>query len=369
MNNGDVKLLGRKYSDRQRYALDAIDSPFYRLGKFALGMPAVDSKLGADRDAANFCRDLGYSFKGSTQENVNSLGGVVVPEEIADTILTIRERYGRFRPNTRTVPSLLGGRSTVPRSTGGVTATWVGEAVAPPESDPTFDSVSTTPKMLSCITKYPSELTEDAIPDLGAHIALDGGIALGFAEDQAAFTGDGSSAYGGVQGIQNKLKAISGAVGKVNATGDTYASVTASDLGAMMGALPARAFPNSCWYFSPQGYGNVLVRLGASGGGLVSSIGPDGEIKAGFLGLPVEITAALPSSTGTLSSGTLMAVCGDFYMGALIAERRQLTIQKLVERFIDTDQVGFILSERIDIVIHDLGTSGAAGAIVGLYAP
>jgi HK97 family phage major capsid protein len=351
----------REWKDRARYRLDAKDSISYRFGKFLL------ATVLSDPEAARFCREQKILMTKAESENIDSAGGWVVPEEVENVILGLREAYGVVRRNARLWPLRFGGNSNVPRRTTGATATWTSEGGSLVEGSPLYDSAVLSPKKLAILIKTSAELEEDAIASWGAFLADEIAWAFAKAEDDAAVAGDGTPTLGRVTGLQAGLI---GKAGKITANSghNTFATLDATDIGALVGAIPARAMPNAKIFVSMAGYGNTIVRLAGASGGLAATVDAQGNLSANYLGLPVEFVPSLPTSTGNIS-GKLLMFAGDMKQGIAIGERRQITIRRSAERFADVDQIAIIGTERVDINVHDIGDASNAGALVGLFAP
>jgi HK97 family phage major capsid protein len=349
----------RAIRDRNRYILDTDDSPAYRLAKW------LQATVGSDPAAARQCRDWKLPMQKAETEGLNDLGGFLIPDELAQQIVSLRDSYGVIRRNATRWPLRFGGRADVPRRLTGATAAWTSEGQTLSESSNEYDTAGLTMKKLSVLIKMSTELEEDALAAWGAFVTEELAWTFAVREDEAAFNGAGESANGGINGIGNKLTGLAGAIAAASGR-NAFGTLDAADIGALLGALPARAVPGAKLYVSTACYGNTIVRLASTGGGLVATVGPDGELVANFCGFPVELVPSLPSSTGSLAS-KLMMVAGDMRMGVALGERRQITVRRLAERFADTDQVAILATERIDINCHDIGDATTAGAIVGLY--
>jgi HK97 family phage major capsid protein len=61
-----------------------------------------------------------------------------------------------------------------------------------------------------------------------------------------------------------------------------------------------------------------------------------------------------------------MMLFGDLSLAATLGDRRVMNLRRSDQRYMDQDQVGFLGSARIDIVVHDCGDNSNAGPIVGL---
>jgi HK97 family phage major capsid protein len=336
----------------------------YRAGMWALAVIWGNAK------AQQWCLNngVGGDIRAAMSTTSNTEGGFLVPEEMARTIIDLREEYGVFRRNARVWP--MGSDTLViPRRTGGVTIGAIAEnpSSAITDSTPTGDTVMLVAKKAGGLVKLSSEIEEDAVIDLGDWIARE--FAWGFAlfEDQCGFIGDGTSTYLGIRGLTNLLTEASGMAGAVLAAAghDTFAEIDASDLANVMGVLPQFATMNAKWYCSRVAAEMIFGRLQAVAGG--NTVGTLSGERAGrsYLGYPIEVSQVLPTSTGTIN-GTAMAFFGDLSKSSALGDRRRLRIFRSEHRFMDTDQIGITGTERFDIVNHDVGSTTAAGPIVAL---
>ena len=306
------------------------------------------------------------TFFKAANEGTNTAGGAIAPSELETAILTRREAYGVFRKNARVIP-MRSDTKSAPRRTAGVTATWIGENIAVPESQPNFDAVSLVAKKLATLTRYSSELAEDSEPNIAEAIADEIAYAFAVAEDGAGWNGDGSSAYASIRGLT--FLATDGAhnAAKVTATvgHNTFGTLDGTDIGALIAALPKFALPGAKLFISNFGYGATLCRLAGTNGGLVATIGPDGQLSANYNGFPVVICQSLPQISGSLS-GKVMAAFGDLSLAATLGERRQISLNTSNDRYLEFDQIAIVGTERVDIVNHDLGDNTTAGPMVFL---
>ncbi len=320
-----------------------------------------------DQSAQHWCANngLGVDVRNAMATTSNTDGGALVPEEMSRAIIDLREQYGIFRQYAQVMPM---GRDVmlVPRRLGGITIAPVGEGVALGESNPTFNQVQLTAKKCGGLTRLSTEVAEDAVIDLAEWIARE--FAYGFAnfEDTAGFTGDGTSTYMGIRGLTNLLTTASSLTGAAAAisTHDTFAEIDNVDLTTVMSKLPQYARQNAKWYCSTVAADLIFHRLQAvAGGNNVQTL--QGSTGDSYLGYPIVISQVLPTSTSTIN-GTAMLFFGDLSMAATLGDRREVRVQRSDERYFDTDQIGIKGTERIDIVVHDIGSTSVAGPIVGL---
>jgi HK97 family phage major capsid protein len=339
----------------------------YRAYKAGLWARAV---LFNDQRAAHKCGNHGILIQNAMGTNSNPDGGYLVPDELSQAIIDLREVYGVFRRECRVWP--MGGDTLmIPRRTGGITIGLVGEnpSSAISQSTPTFDQVQLVAKKFGGLSLLSSEIAEDAVIDLADWIANEFAYAFANFEDTAGFTGDGTSTYGGIRGLTNLFAEANGLAGSVLATAgdDTFAEVIAEDVSSLMGKLPAYARPNAKFYCSATCADIVFGRIAALAGGNTTQTLRDG-LGLSYLGYPIVISQALPSSTSQLTDGSVMFLFGDLSKSSALGDRRMVKVFPSEHRYMDTDQIGIRGLERIDIVNHDVGTTSAAGPIVALLA-
>jgi HK97 family phage major capsid protein len=286
-------------------------------------------------------------------------GGFLAGEEVASLIIPLREQYGAFR-KTAQIVRMAEDTTFVPRRTSGLTASWTLENTAITESSAAFDAVGGVAKKLAVLVKVSNELLEDSAPDLASFVAEEAAFLFAQEEDTAAFAGTGISPHAGITGVVSRLQ-NEGTGGRSIATGhSTIATITNADLTAMIGLLPAFALPRAAWFANAYTIASCFFALGATSGGLMQR--PDGTLS--FLGFPIIPTQELVGSGAT--TGNMPVVFGDMSQAAILFERRELSIAASWQRFLEQDLTVFRITERIDIVVHALNSTSAAGPVVGL---
>jgi HK97 family phage major capsid protein len=317
------------------------------------------------RRAKQWCKDNGVVITKAQSEGVNSAGGFLVPNEMMDTIIDLRETFGVFRQNAQVVP-MTSDTLDWPRRVGGLTAYFVAEGVAATESSASWDNVNMVAKKLAVLARISNELNEDAIISVADTLTREIAYAFASKEDDCGFNGDGTSTYGGIRGITQLLIDANHTAGKVAAASGhpTFATLDGTDLANLIGKLPAYALPRAKFYCSSVAFAVTFERLvAAAGGNSISTL--DGEIQYRYLGFPIEIAQKMPTVTTTLN-GSVMILFGDLALASAMGERRVVTIKRSDERYFESDQIGLLGTERIDINNHDLGDTTSAGPIVGL---
>jgi HK97 family phage major capsid protein len=337
----------------------------YKAGSFLLATMFGNEK------AAIWCRENGILIQKAQSEGVNSAGGVLVPEEMENRIIVLRNQYGLARRDLRVVSM---GRDTIttPKLVSGLTMYFTGEGIAATQSQAVWTNVRLTAKKASVLTLWSSELDEDAVVSIGD--TLTGEIAYAYAagEDNCLFSGDATSTYGGMTGLRKIFNDGVGALaGSVDAASghDTMAEIDATDLAQVQGKLPQYVYTmgNPKWYCSQTMWANVFERLiGASGG--VTKDQASGRTIREYNGYPVEITPAMlaPATAGTDASDVAMILFGDLNMSASMGDRRGMTISRSTEYKFAEDQIAIKGTERFDINVHNAGDNTNAGSIVAL---
>lgn len=335
----------------------------YRAGMWAL------ATIHGNPRATRWCKDYGVPLHMSTRvASSGSIagGGAIVPEPLADAIIDLREQYGAIRRVAR-IWSMSSDTEYVPRRAGGVTAYFVGQADATTESDKSWDQVQLVSKELSALSRVPMSYAEDAVIDVAEDLAREMAYAFAEKEDDCAINGDGTSTYGGIQGMRSKLVATASLTGAVDATSgtDTIPEVDGDDLDLVRATLPAYADQGAKWLVHKAFKNRVHDSISrAAGGNTIETIG--GRPMAAYLGDEIVVSQKMPGGLATNYNNVVMALYGNFELGAILGDRRGFEVQVLRERYAEYRQIGIIGWERFDFVCHDVGTTSAAGPIVGL---
>lgn len=331
----------------------------YRFGKWFKGAVVGDTV------SAQWCRENGIELK-AMGESTNYLGGYLVPPEFSADIIDLREQFGVARRVARVVP-MAADTLAIPRRSNGLTAYFVGEASTITQSDKLWDNVQLIAKKLACLTLWSSELNEDAMISIGDDLAGEIAYAFSQKEDDCYFNGDGTSQFGGIVGVRQRLRDVDATIAnirglQVQGTGNTYAALVLADFHGVLGRLPLYARGNAQWVMSATFFDTVAHRLQtAAGGNAVVDIANGGQLR--FLGYPVTLSQVMPTTTGT---SQICALLGDFRAGTVFGDRRTLALALSSDFKFAEDQLAIRGTERFDINVHSVGTTTAAGPIVGL---
>jgi HK97 family phage major capsid protein len=350
-----------RYGRLKAYSGQDAERRAYLAGQFFL------ATMYRNERAAAWCRDMGINtqFQAALSEGTDSAGGFLVPIEVEQAIIDLREVYGVLRRRARVVP-MARDTKTQPVRESGVTAAWVGENSEITASDKAWRQLNLVARKLAALTRYSNELGEDATISIGDDLTKEFAYAFAVAEDEAGFNGDGSPTYGSQTGLKNALAA--GSIYTAAAGNLKFATLDLADFIGCVGQLPEYPGMNPCWCISKPGYWNSMVALMAAQGGTTWERTAEGQMVPMFLGYPVEYVHVLPKAL-TDQASTILAYFGDMSMGVLLGNRRGLTIQLSADRYFEFDQMGIRATQRANIVVAWPGTSTTAGAVVALKTP
>jgi HK97 family phage major capsid protein len=355
-----VPATAKRWARLKGFKGDQAEERAYRSGQWCRAV------ILGDESAARWCVRHGMELR-AMSETKNTAGGHVVPEEMLQVVIDLRENYGTFRRHCKVVAM---GRDvmTIPRRTGGVTAYFVDENTEITASDKAFDNVGLRTRKLAALTKISTELAEDAIINLADDLASEMAWAFAKKEDQCGFIGDGSATYGSMYGITIKIINGDHTAGAIDQTSgsDTFASVTAAELANLMGALPDYARDNAKFFCSAKAAEVVFGRLLAAGGGnTIQTL--QGGYQRQYLGHEVVVSQVLPTiDAANALNDKAMLLFGDLSLAATLGDSRGLTVKTTEHRYFAEDQIGVKATERFDLNVHDLGDTSDAGPIVAL---
>jgi HK97 family phage major capsid protein len=343
--------------------LKAFGGPNAEERAYRAGMHLKGYVLG-DEEARRWCRDHGVESRAQAG-GINSLGGVLVSDEMSTEIVRLVEEFGAFPANARRV-AMNSDSMLFARRTGGLSARPIGENAVLATSDVTFDNVNLIAKMWGIDNRIPNSLMEDSVIDLADAMAVE--VAQSFAEayDNAGLIGTGGSEFHGTVGVATAIIDGTHTASVVNAAtnNDVFADLTLTDYTAVVARLPLYARRNAKWYISPAGYGSSMLRLMvAASGNSVADVAGGAGLQ--FLGFPVVLCHPLESRLSGTANG-VACLFGDLSQAATFGERRAITIKTDTSRFVEFDQTLTFATSRVAIVAHDLGNNSKAGPIVAL---
>lgn len=328
----------------------------FRFGSWALGCIGY-------KKSAQWCADNGIVTKIANIEGNNLAGGFLVPEEFENSIITLREQFGVIRNHARVVP-MSSDIKRMPRRSTNLSASFVGEASTASQTNETFDQINLVAKKSMVLTKFSSELSEDAVINFADDLAGEMAYAQAKLEDQCAFIGDSTSTYGGITGLANAV----GTAGVSTATSTAFTAITLAQIQAAFALLPQYADNANAKIFCHKAVWNsVFLRLAYVSGGnnAVDLLTGSGQLS--FAGYPVVLSQAMNSTTG---NGSIVCHFGDMSQGVYFGDRRQTAVDfsnSALTSF-ETDMLCYRATTRWDLVCANVGDTSNAGSIVTLKA-
>jgi HK97 family phage major capsid protein len=338
---------------RARYLKSAEEA--YTFGRWAMAC------MGSQK-SAQFCADKGIRVTKGHVEGINTAGGFLVPDVLENSLITLRDSYGVARQNARIIP-MGSDVLRMPRRTGTVSASFVGEAAAGVESQQSFDSIQLVAKKLMVLTTISSELNEDNIVALGDNLAQEIAYAMAKKEDECLFEGDGSSTFGGIIGCKVAC-AHAGATSDAGVT--ALASVTLGSLRAVVGKLAQWADgPNAKWFVRRSVWNAVFLRLAESANGaMLGEIMDASTQQLKFYGYDVVLTEAIDAPSD--ADGQTYAYFGDMSLAAYFGDRRGLSVEfsnSALNAF-EQDEIAARGTERFDLNVANVGAGSVSGALI-----
>ena len=339
----ETRITGKPYRGKafKQYGNDA-GAAAYKAGRQM-------AAFFGDHSSQEWCKEHGVDFRTKTvASSNNTLGGLLVTDELDQAILYYREERGVAR-NIMEVVAMTSETRTVNRNVGGTTVFALGEGQQLTQSDVSFSGVQLTAKKFGALTQNTIEISEDSYVSIAEEIAKDHGYAHAVMEDKVAFLGDGTSTYNSLVGINETFKNLvinaggtwttdahkAYAAGIQVATGATLASVTLSDLMKLPSKVATFPGLQLAYYMPSQIYfGNVVPLVQAVGGNTSAQI-VDGVSRQFLNGLPVIFTDEMYTPFLTAENNQFVAFCGDAAQAGLFGDRRGLT-------FASSQEVGFL---------------------------
>lgn len=323
--------------------------------------------LGHDR-ARQFCRDHGIPIGAVQTTGVNTASGYLVPQEFDTAIIDLREARGVFRRYANVRP-MASDSMVIPVRNSGLTAYYVGETDSITASDKGWGQAELTARKVGVLSRYSSDLSEDAIISIADDLAAEIAYAFADAEDNAGFLGDGTSTYGGHFGIFPKIDDGNHAGGLYTAaSGNTsFGELDLADFEGAYGALPMYARPGAAWFFSPEGWAaSGMNLLNATGGTTAMNLA--GTPTPTLFGLPVVLSDVL-NSTLTAQASTVIALVGNLRLAAILGDRRGTEVRVDSSRYLEFDQLAILGTARFALSLHSLGDGTNPGPIIGIKTP
>jgi HK97 family phage major capsid protein len=314
-------------------------------------------------------RELGIEGPSATLNGLdNNKGGYFVPNVMTMAVIELQELYGVIR-RLADVEQMTSETWAGPRWTNNMVAYWVSQGNSPTQSEPGWDRVELVAKDLAAFGKQTVQLSEDALIDLGDKWAMAAAVAFSYAEDNAGFNGDGTSTYGGITGLFQKIIASANSASLSTATGHTtLGALTMADYAAVVGKFPNYPGANPVWLCHKEVWANSMLTLQMAAGGVTATDIQEGG-KPRFLGYPVEFVNVAPKASA-VTTGVTGILFGDLAMAVKFGDRRQRMLRTAeISDDVIKQLITMFAASRVDINVHtvvDPKDSTLPGPVIGL---
>ncbi|HDR2353279.1 TPA: phage major capsid protein [Enterobacter roggenkampii] len=279
-------------------------------------------------------------------------GGYTVPVTMMNQIIESMKSYGGIANIAQVMYTSDGREIDWPTSDGTAEeGELIGENAAATEQDTEFGSIAVGAKKLSSkIIRVSNELLQDSAINMESFLA--GRIAERIGRTEARLIVQGTGAGTPLQ-PKGLVTSVTGTVATKSGSAFTW-----QEMNKLKHAVdPAyRRGPKFRWAFNDNTLELIEEMVDAQGRPLWLPAVAGGS-PATVLQVPYEIDQAIPD----LGAGKKFIFCGDFNR-FLIRRVRYMALKRLVERYAEYDQVGFLAFYRFDTLLED---TAAIKALVG----
>ena len=264
------------------------------------------------------------------QVGTDTEGGYLVPEEFEKKLIMALEEENIFRRLATVIKT--GGERIIPMETARGEAAWVEEEQLIPESDAAFGQIRIGAHKLATRIKISNELMQDSAFDMASYIAGNFGRRMGEKEEDAFFNGDGSGKPLGI------MAATGGAQVGVTASGD----ITFDNVIELYHSL-SLPYRRKAVFLISDATAMALRKVKDGNQQYIWQNSVTADRPDMLFGRPVYTSRFMPEPT----TGKIAMLFGDmkYYW---IADRTTRTFKRLNELYAETDQTGFIATQRVD---------------------
>ena len=238
---------------------------------------------------------LSQVFEKALDAGVPTSGGFMIPEDMSREIIDLlRPRSVVRAAGAPTVP-MPRGTLTLPKQTGDVSASYVGESTDITSSTPSGDQIILSAKKLAALVPVSNDLLSYDVGDSADRFVRDSLVRrIAVREDAAFLRDDGTSNT--PTGL--RYQAASGNVIASGASGATDAAGIEADLIAAINALESSNvdMTGPAWFISPRTKNNLMKLRDASGNLVYPELRSANPTIYTF---PVYVTTNIPTNLGT----------------------------------------------------------------------
>ena len=316
-----------------------------------------------DERAAQFLKD--YGVDGCNIQNVQTTledpdGGFITPDPMSNAILDAMDIFGATRVLARNI-QMSAPTLSIPRRSGGLTVYYPAEAASITASDKSWTQTKLTAAIRATLTKVSLTLQSAAVINVMDDLAMEIGRAFGIQMDKELILGDGTSTYGGVQGLPSASNI------STTGAGSTYETCTLANFHSVVGALPQKFHAGASWLMSRQAWAEGPERLVYAQGGNTVAMTQDGEGRGSSMvtgrqlfGYPVVFSDQMPAE----ASSAVAAYFGDFSYGAVLGEFGNVQIAVSNDRYFEEGNAAIRGMYQYDLVLTDFSSTGAFSRLV-----
>ena len=262
---------------------------------------AVAKRLG--KDPQGFYVPFDWQIERRDMSTTDAAGGFTISTDLlAQSFIDLLRNKMVVRAAGATVLAGLVGDVAIPKATGGATAYWVAEGVAPTESTPATGQVTMAPRTVGAFVDLSRKLLKQSSIDIEAWVRSDLAATLALAIDAAALHGTGAGAE--PTGIDH-TSGIGSVAGGNNGAAPTWANIVSLETEV---AVDNADTGRLAYMTNPKVRGKLKVT--AKGTTTSDWVWADGATPLN--GYPAWVTNQVSS---TLTKGTTSASCSGIFFG------------------------------------------------------
>jgi HK97 family phage major capsid protein len=313
---------------------DRLDRLEMKLNRPGLGGEPTGRKSQSYKTFESFIRRGPESLEPSERRALvvgdDSKGGYLAPPEFIVEVLRNVVQFSPVRQAAR-VGQTTAGNVLIPKRTGTLTASWLGEIETQSGVEPTYGLLDIPVSGARCHVDCSNSLLDDAAVDMGAELAFDLGEEFGRLEGAAFLNGDGVKKPLGIMSDTNVAYTPSGASTALTADGfiDTFY------------ALAPFYRSRATWMLNGTSLANI--RKAKTGDGQYIWMPGFGAQPETILGRPVVEAVDMPD----VAANAYPVLFGDFQQGYRIYDRLQLSILRDPYSIATTGQTRFHARRRV----------------------
>lgn len=333
---GSVEDRLKAIETKAAEAVNRADKLEARLNRPATGVPVNDNGTEIERKAfVNFAR-VGVERMSADEQkaltvSTDTAGGYLAPEQFMNELDKNLVLFSPIRSVAR-VAAASAGELLLPKRTGTLAASWVGETEDRTGSQPAYGQQKFVMHELATFVDVSNRLLEDSAFDIESELARDFAEEFGRAESLAFIAGDGVNKPEGLLLNDDVEQVQTASAGELDA----------DDLIDLFHALPSFYAANGTWAMNRATIGKIRKLKDASGAYLwqdAISAGNPGTI----LGRPVIEFPDMPN----VAAGAIPVVFGDFRSGFRIFDRTAVSVLRDPYTMQTKGQVRFHARRRV----------------------